>query len=237
MKKNKFLYKKLGPLLGKFLDKLFFTDFSKRASNYYHLYDQNDYSFNKNEYCFIHVPRTGGWSFRNYYEEYKLPFFVNKKNGHHNPISLLCPPSEYKYVTIIRDPVDRVRSHYQMFLEAKNLSASRGLINFLRYSREVKNLYCQYFSGLIGEKVDRRIFEIALKNLKNFYDILIFENYDDDAKNFFQKFDVINFEKKFHANKSSDFKLEKNLEEAIKLYNYWDIKLYEEVLSFKSKII
>ena len=56
---NKLIYKKLAPFIGKLFDKLFFTDFGKRASNYYHLYDQNDYKFEKDEYCFIHVPRTG----------------------------------------------------------------------------------------------------------------------------------------------------------------------------------
>ena len=29
MKKNKFLYKRLGPVIGKFLDKMFFTNFEK----------------------------------------------------------------------------------------------------------------------------------------------------------------------------------------------------------------
>ena len=234
MNLNKLIYKKLAPFIGKLFDKLFFTDFGKRASNYYHLYDQNDYKFEKDEYCFIHVPRTGGWSFRNYFENFDLPFYANEKKGHHNPVSLLCPPGEYKYVTIVRDPIERVRSHFQMFQEAKESSVNRGLINFLRYSSEVKNLYCQYFSGLIGESVDERVFNIALKNLKLFNEIIIFENYENDLKNFFNQFQIKNFSKKFHNNKSPEKILKDEEREAIKIYNYWDIKLYEEILAWKN---
>ena len=235
MKKNKLIYKKLGPLLGKILDKLFFTDFGKRASNFYHLYDQNDYTFDKKEFCFIHVPRTGGWSFRNYYEEHKLPFYSNEKKGHHNPVSLLCSPNEYNYVTIIRDPIERVRSHFQMFQEAKELSVSRGLINFLRYSSEVKNLYCQYYSGLVGEIVDERIYNIAIKNLKSFKGIITFENYEEDLKKFFKNFKIDKFTKRSHTNKSPEKILNQSEKEAIKIYNYWDLKLYDEIKNLKNQ--
>ena len=234
MKKNKFLYKKLGPIIGNFLDKMFFTEFAKRSSNYYHQYDQNDYVFDKKQYCFVHVPRTGGWSFRNYFEKFNLPFYVNEKKGHHNPVSLLCSPKEFKYVTIIRDPIERVRSHYQMFQKAKHNSASRGLVNFLRYSHEVKNLYCQYFSGLIGENIDERIFNIALENLKNFKGIILFEDYDNEIKKFFNSFNISEINEKFYINKSSEKILKKEEKDSIKIYNYWDLKLYEEILKTKN---
>ena len=230
---KKFLYKKLGPLIGGLLDKLFFTEFAKRSSNYYHQYDQNDYTFDKEEYCFIHVPRTGGWSFRNYFFEHKLPFYMNEKKGHHNPVSLMCPPSNYKYVTILRDPIQRVRSHFQMFQESKDLSASRGLINFLRYSSEVKNLYCQYYSGLVGENVDERVFKLALENLRSFNFIIHFDNYENDLRKFLNSFGVTNISKKFHDNKSTEKILTNSEKNSIEIYNYWDLKLYEEI--YKNK--
>ena len=229
MKNKKFIYKKLGPILGSFLDKLFFTEFASRSSNYYHQYNQNDYSFNKKDYCFVHVPRTGGWSFRNYFEEHNLPFYVNEMKGHHNPVSLLCPPKDYKYVTIIRDPIQRVRSHYQMFQQANNQIASRGLINFLRYCSEVKNLYCQYYSGLIGESVDETIYQLALKNLKDFKFIVNYKNYDEDLKNFLKKFQIQETTKKFFNNKSNKIEISREEKDAISAYNYWDIKLFEEI--------
>ncbi|MAW17244.1 MAG: hypothetical protein CMJ01_01605 [Pelagibacteraceae bacterium] len=229
MNKHKFLYKKIGPLIGNFLDKLFFTDFGKRANNFYHKYNQNDYTFDKDKYCFIHVPRTGGWSFKNYFANYNLPLYVNDKGAHHNPISILCSPKEYNYVTIIRDPIDRVYSHYQMFIKAKEISSRNGLINFLRYSSEVKNLYCQYYSGLIGETVDDRIFKIALENLKNFKAVINFNNYDDDLKLFLKKMGVKEFKKdSFYINKIDKTNYSNAEREAIKLYNYWDLKLYKE---------
>jgi hypothetical protein len=230
MKKHKLLYKKIGPIIGNFLDKLFFTDFGKRASNFYHKYNQNDYIFEKKDYCFIHVPRTGGWSFRNYFSKYKLPFYVNEKRGHHNPVSILCSPKYFKYVTIIREPVERVYSHYQMFQKAGEISSRHGLINFLRYNWEVKNLYCQYYSGLVGEAVDERIFNIALDNLKHFKIIINFENYSQELDKFLQEFGVNDSKKeKFHNNKIGNKNLSNAEIEAIKIYNYWDLKLYEAI--------
>ena len=230
MKKNKLLYKKIGPAIGNFLDRMFFTDFGKRANNFYHMYNQNDYTFNEDQYCFIHVPRTGGWSFRNYFNNYKLPFYVNEKQGHHNPVSVLCSPKKFKYVTIIRNPIYRVYSHYQMFLKAKEISARNGLINFLRYSSEVKNLYCQYYSGLIGETVDERIFKIALENLKNFKFIINFDNYNADLNKFLNSVGVNELRKeKYFDNKINKTVFTEKEAEAIKLYNYWDVKLCEEI--------
>lgn len=235
MKNHKFLYKKIGPIIGNFLDKLFFTDFGKRANNFYHMYNQNDYVFNEDQYCFIHVPRTGGWSFRNYFNNYNLPFYVNEKKGHHNPVSILCSPKKYKYVTIMRDPVDRVYSHYQMFLKAKEISTRNGLINFLRYSSEVKNLYCQYYSGLIGETVDERVYKIALENLKNFKFIINFDNYNNDLNKFLKEVGINELKKEnYHNNKINLTNFSNEESEAIKLYNHWDIKLYEEINKNKS---
>ena len=230
MKKHKFLYKKIGPIIGNFFDKLFFTDFGKRASNFYHKYNQNDYTFSKDEYCFIHVPRTGGWSFKNYLNTYNLPFYVNEKRAHHNPVSILCSPKNYKYVTIIRNPVDRVYSHYEMFQKAKEISSRNGLIHFLRYNSEVKNLYCQYYSGLIGEIVDERIFKIALDNLRYFKAIINFDNYNNELHKFLKEMGVNEFKKKsFHDNKINKKIVSHSSIEAIKLYNYWDLKLYEAI--------
>ena len=229
-KNHKFLYKRLGPLIGNFLDKLFFTDFGKRSSNFYHKYNQNDYVFSKNEFCFIHVPRTGGWSFRNYFTNYGLPFYVNEKRGHHNPVSILCSPKYYKYVTIMRNPVDRVYSHYQMFIKAKEISSRNGLINFLRYNSEVKNLYCQYYSGLIGEIVDERIFKIALENLKNFKAIINFDNYEIELNKFLKEVGIKELKKEnFYDNKINKTNYSPEEKEAIELYNYWDLKLYKEI--------
>ena len=228
-------YKKISPLIGKILDKLFLTNFSRIGLNFYHYYNQNDYSFNENEYCLIAVPKTGGWSFRIYTEKYNLPFYIFKKKALHNPVSINCSPAKFKYVTILRNPIDRVFSHYQMSKRMNEVVSSRGLINYLRASKDVRNLYCQYYSGLIDEFVDERIFNIAVKNLKCFDTIINFENYNSDVNKFLKKFNV-STTVKIHENKSQYKKMTNNEFEAIKLYNYWDLKLYNQILKKKYNI-
>ena len=234
-KLDKFLYKNLSPKIGKFIDKLFLTNIGKRGTNYYHNYYQNDYSFDPEKYCLIAVPKTGGWSFRKYTEKYNLPFYTFEKDALHNPVSLNCPPEKYKYVTILRNPIDRSYSEYQMNRRLNDVTSSRGLINFLKTCTDARNVYCQYYSGLIGEIVDERIYNIALKNLKNFHSIIDFDNYSIDLNNFLKKFNIENKEE-IHDNKSKYSPISVNQAEVIKIYNYWDIKLYNEILNKKVPI-
>ncbi len=234
-KLDKFLYKNLSPKIGKFIDKLFLTNIGKRGTNYYHNYYQNDYSFDSEKYCLIAVPKTGGWSFRKYTEKYNLPFYTFEKDALHNPVSLNCPPEKYKYVTILRNPIDRSYSEYQMNTRLNDVTSSRGLINFLKTCTDARNVYCQYYSGLIGEIVDERIYNIALKNLKNFHSIIDFDNYSIDLDNFLKKFNIENKEE-IHDNKSKYSPISVNQVEVIKIYNYWDIKLYNEILNKKVPI-
>ena len=234
-KLDKFLYKNLSPKIGKFIDKLFLTNIGKRGTNYYHNYYQNDYSFDPEKYCLIAVPKTGGWSFRKYTEKYNLPFYTFEKDALHNPVSLNCPPEKYKYVTILRNPIDRSYSEYQMNTRLNDVTSSRGLINFLKTCTDARNVYCQYYSGLIGEIVDERIYNIALKNLKNFHSIIDFDNYSIDLNNFLKKFNIENKEE-IHDNKSKYSPISVNQAEVIKIYNYWDIKLYNEILNKKVPI-
>ena len=126
--------------------------------------------------------------------------------------------------------MDRVYSHYEMFQKAKEISSRNGLIHFLRYSSEVKNLYCQYYSGLIGEIVDERIFKIALDNLRYFKAIINFDNYNNELNKFLKEMGVNEFKKEsFHNNKINKKIASNSSIEAIKLYNYWDLKLYEAI--------
>ncbi len=225
---KKFLYKKISPKIGRILDRLFLTNIGKRGLNFYHNYQQNDYIFKKDEYCLIAVPKTGGWSFRIYTEKYKLPFYKFKKNALHNPVSLNCSPEKFNYVTILRNPIDRVYSHYHLSRRTNDITSSWGLINFLKINSEVKNLYCQYYSGLIDEIVDERIYNIAIKNLKNFKTIIDFENYSRDIKFFLKEFKIEKPDE-IHENKNEYSPISEEEANAIKIYNYWDIKLYNEI--------
>ena len=61
------IYKKISPFVGKILDTLFLTNFTRRGLDYYHNYNQNDYKFDKNLFCLIHIPRTGGGTIWTYF--------------------------------------------------------------------------------------------------------------------------------------------------------------------------
>ena len=89
MKKNKLLYKKIGPAIGNFLDRMFFTDFGKRANNFtICTIKMIIHSMKINIALFMFLePEVGHLE---YFNNYKLPFYVNEKQGHHNPVSVLC---------------------------------------------------------------------------------------------------------------------------------------------------
>ena len=230
------IYKKLSPLIGNFLDLLFLTDFSRRGLDFYHNYHENDYTLNKDEICLIHVPRTGGGTLRTYLEKDKK-FMTFNKNAQPYPVSLICNPKEYKYVSIFRNPIDRVISHYNMHLEIKTKVASFGFSNWLKNDKFSKNLYCQYFSGRVYEDVNEQIFNSALDNIKNFFFIINFEKFENETKELLKKldlnynFEVKNFSSRFKKNYTEDINKMKIL---AKEYNYWDLKLYKEFLTLKN---
>ena len=70
------------------------------------------------------------------------------------------------------------------------------------------------------------------KNLKNFKAIIDFDNYSTDINNFLKQFNIENKEE-IHENKSKYNSVSNNEAEVIKIYNYWDIKLYNEILNKK----
>ena len=234
---KRIIYKKISPFVGNIFDTLFLTNFSRRGLDYYHNYNENDYTFSKESFCLIHVPRTGGGTLRTCFSN-NNKFHIFNKKAQHYPVSFLRNPEEYKYVTVIRDPVDRTISHYNMLLHMNSKVASYGFSNWLRNDKFSRNLFCQYFSGYVYEEVNQSIYELALKNLKNFFYVVNFKEFDSEIKELFKKLSLeVNFEiKKFGTPHSK--KYEENLDKLKILaenYNYWDIKLYNEFLTFKNR--
>ena len=77
VKLEKILLKKISPLVGRFLDKIFLTSFSRLGVNFYHYYDRNDYIIdNHNSVCFIHLPKTAGISIRETLKKNGFPLFI-----------------------------------------------------------------------------------------------------------------------------------------------------------------
>ena len=83
----------------------------------------------------------------------------------------------------------------------------------------------------------KKIYELALKNLKNFYYVINFDNYESDLKKMFEK---LNLDIKHNYLKAGTSHSKTNLTDLdekriiAKKYNYWDVKLYNEFLKFKN---
>ena len=233
-KLERILFKKISPFFGRLIDKLFFTSFSRVGINFYHFYNRNDYKIeDPNKICFIHLPKTGGITIWEVLKKNNFPLYKFPKNSYHNPVSLNCSTRKFKYITVMRNPVDRVYSQFHMYKKLKENISKHGLIFTLRTQLPFKNLACQYYSGLIDENVDERIFNIACKNLENFFFVIDFDNFEADLKKLLRSThlnDDIIIE---HKNKSNYKKDSHNFKEVIEIYNYWDIKLYEH---FKNKL-
>ena len=231
------IFKKISPFVGNLLDSLFLTNFSRKGLDYYHGYHENDYKFNKEKFCLIHVPRTGGGTLNTYLANNKKIHLLNN-GAQHFPVSFLCNPKDYKYITCIRNPIDRTISHYNMALEMKTKVASFGFSKWLINEKLSRNLFCQYFSGHVYEDVNDRIYNIALENLKKFYFVVNFDNFENDTKTLLK---ILNVEYG-DSIKNYGYIIQKKYIEDLdtmkkisKEYNYWDTKLYNEFLNFKNE--
>jgi|ETNmetMinimDraft_11_1059920.scaffolds.fasta_scaffold89547_1 hypothetical protein len=218
-------------------DKLFYTSYFDKFQRYYANYYQNNYKLSKDISVHIHVPRTCGTSLS---EILKLP---NKKNikffkGVHTAVSLISPPSEFNYITFIRDPIERIYSYYLMQKEYKKLAyhyhAKKGLDCLLEKCWLVRNAYCQYFSGYMQQDVNSEIFDLAKKNLENFFFVGEYENFENDIKKLMLVLDIECNNIQHIDNYKRKLKTGPNTDEIrkIKFYNYLDIKLYD---NFKNK--
>ncbi len=99
----------------KIIDAVFWTDYYVKLHNRNIGFHDPTYRFNQNEIAFVHIPKTGGASLHNLLDQDEFSRFVNLNM--HRPISQFCEPGEYSYITIMRDPVKRVWSYYQMVLK------------------------------------------------------------------------------------------------------------------------
>ena len=174
-------------LIAKISDRIFkttkFADFQEKYSNYY----QNDYVLKDEEFSFVHIPRTGGSIFHTWVQNY----FTNFYDAVHNAVSLKSSPKNFKYITILRDPIQRVYSYYLMQKKNRRLPyyhhANDGLDFFIQKSWSCKNGMCKFVNGYINKELDQDLYEISLKNLKFFFFIIDYENYINDFNKLMKK--------------------------------------------------
>tara|TARA_Y100000591_G_C21770125_1_gene665126 strand:+ start:409 stop:1110 length:702 start_codon:yes stop_codon:yes gene_type:complete len=209
------------------------TKFDTFQRKYSKIYD-NKYVFLENQFSFVHVPRTGGTTVHNFLLENSKDFF----GGVHSAVSLSCNPNKFKYITIIRDPIDRVYSYYLIQKKFEklpfHLHAKKGLEYFIKNVWSVRNGMCKFINGNLDIDLDEKLFEISNKNLKNFYFVIDFNNLESDLRLLSKKLDIkvdnIEYKNSYITQKE---KLDENDVELITKFNTFDIKLYKEFLKSK----
>ena len=218
-------------------DSILWTDFHVKLHNRSIGFHNPNYQFKKNEIALVHVPKTGGTSLKKLLGEDKLSRFVNLNM--HRPISKLCAPKKYDYITIIRDPIERVWSYYQMVLQSPSQYpyksfANRGLSCFLKHCWEARNMACRYYSGQIAKEPTVQTLQDALKNLMYFRAVIQFENYEEEVNQFLSKYNLqttlIPHKRKrsYNLPNPDERQLIYHYNELdIELFNQWNIRIIE----------
>ena len=144
--------------------------------------------------------------------------------------------------TIIRDPLDRVISHYKFFLFKINKNPIEySLFNFIKDETENyrENLVTRHFSGML--KIEKKLKENdkqkALTNIKIFDQIDIFENWDYFVSKLLSKYGLPSILYSRFQEHSYDFVFNPNQSEIdlIREHYKYDFEIYNEVLKFLPK--
>ena len=210
-------------------DQVMDTDKLIRYRHQLNGYDNPDYQFRKDQIGFIHIPKTGGTTLANMLDQDTGDTFVNLHI--HRPVSVHCPPSAYKYMTILREPVSRVWSHYQMVLREipgypYQKYAKRGLDTFLKKYWAVRNFTCRYFTGEIYTEPDAASLSKALQNLANFQRVILFEHFSESVPDLLDQHGIP-FKQVLHKRKSAYPAPSTAERKLIAKYNKLDIALYQ----------
>lgn len=154
-------------------------------------------------------------------------------------------PQRCKYVTIVREPVARVISHYRYILEKQDGSiaakqdSAAGLAEMLERSATVNldNLMVRCFAG-VDEKdvppgeVDKEVYSLAVHNLETEFSFVGYQERADEA--------YVSLQQRFHwkpraalenVNKGRFSGKEKyeSARAAIEHFNHWDCQFYAHI--------
>ena len=196
-----------------------------------------NYIFDKNVQCFIHLPKTGGTT---------LTHIIKKHNLNvdgidvHRPISEYCSPLTHNYITIIRNPVDRVISYYNMIKRNgpryPHFEYTSDIKTFLNNCWEVNNQFTLYLAGIDCTRfvnkssdfqiVNEDIYNLAKENLSRFK-ILHFDNLSKDIETFLCEHNIV--DKNIPALNQHEYNKDVTLDEIkiIEKHNKYDILLYK----------
>lgn len=160
-----------------------------------------------------------------------------------------------KMITVLRDPVDRIISHYYYVKRVKSHFLHDAVVNnnvslkdycCLNLSNELENQYTQHFSGLSLEDVKNKneiAVEMAYKNLIENYSLVGFQENISAFIGSFLK--LMNLPQKFSYIKSQNItqkrpKIEEIDQEtlaSIHTHNSLDLMLFKKLLASKNPVI
>lgn len=211
----------------KFTDYFFLTEnFHKYQIKHSNIYS-NNYNLNDNQFSFVHPPKSAGSSINTFLYENNVNIFYSA----HNLVSINCEPTKFNYITVIRNPIDRIKSFYEMQLNNKKLAfhnqAKKGLNYFVSNVKINQNCFCKFLIGDLNCDIDDEKFEKAKHNLKNFFFIINFDNLNKDIESLKLK---LNIKKKIkHIGKSQKEKrsYSENENKEIINNNIYDIKMWD----------
>jgi len=138
-----------------------------------------DYRFQPDQIMFVHLPKTGGTTFAKVFEAAPEGLFAHLHI--HKAVSKHCPPGTFRYITTMRNPVDRVWSQYQHVLRYPEGAdyrkfALRGLETFLQKCPAVRNYAVQYYAANMNGAPDEHVLRQAQHNLAQFETVIDFRN-------------------------------------------------------------
>jgi len=200
-----------------------------RYSYYHNGYHNPNYEFGKDQIAFLHIPKTGGSSLAKMLVNDPEDRFINLNI--HKPVANKCQPKDFRYLTVMRDPVDRVWSYYQMVLRSPEgypylNFAKKGLAHFLEKCWAARNLSCRYIAGSVEPEPTKETLQQAQQNLDSFYAVLAFAHFQDEVSGFMQRhsipFELIPNERKSTYAQPSRAEIE-----LIKGYNQLDTMLFD----------
>ena len=168
--------------------------------------------------------------FKENLHNFNFPYHPNFNT--HNPVNKSADFKKTKYLTVLRDPVERV---YSLFIDvlanrkhSLNHLAKKGLEIFCMNSWEVKNMYVRYFSGNIF-KDDENHYSKAIGNLNEFYKIFNFHDLEKDIDIFLEKEKNLKIDLKNYKTKKYNKIISDSDREIIKKFNYLDLKLFKKM--------
>jgi hypothetical protein len=211
-------------------DRILNSDKLIRYTHFTNGFHNPNYQFKKEQIASVHIPKTGGTTLNKMLLESGDSRFVNLNI--HKPISINCNPESYNYITVMRDPIDRVWSQYQMVLRSENgypyqKFAQQGLFVFLEKCWAVRNMNCRYISGEVEAEPNAQTLKKSIVNLSNFYAVLSFEDFSNVITCFLKE-NKIAVSMIPNERKSSYIEPTEEEINLIKKYNEFDLILFDK---------